>query len=156
MNDKTAIEKAREALVACAELEKLVIAIEQYEEYTDGQPNYGTCRSLGKIKKASIMAREALAALDAEKPTVDVRDIARRVIGFGLTEASGDVSRKIGIQEAINKTGTLIEAYAAKKCAAERLRTLEEVKEALLLGNLESIAIVIDGLIGDAKKAVES
>ena len=53
-----------------------------------------------------------------QKTGEDVRDIARRVIGFGLTEASGDVSRKIGIQEAITKTGTLIEAYAAKKCAA--------------------------------------
>ena len=142
MNDKTAIEKAREALVEIANQE-----VGTWDKPVPFSVLY---------RRSVDIAREALAALDAEKTAVDVRDIARRVIGFGLTEASGDVSRKIGIQEAINKTGTLIEAYAAKKCAAERLRTLEEVKEALLLGNLESIAIVIDGLIGDAKKAVES
>ena len=100
--------------------------------------------------KTSAAIDDALAALDAEKPAKDAWGVARQI------------SDKVKASEVFNpfESACLIqsyaEAYAAKKCAAERLRTLEEVKEMLRLGNEASIAIVFDRLIADAKKAVES
>jgi hypothetical protein len=119
MTDKTAID----ALTACAELEKLVIAIEQYEEYTDGQPTLGTCKSLVEIKKASRKAREALAAIEVEKPadTGTARLVAQSIIGMALADYSG-LERQL-------ENDTLIsiewiqqhaESYHAEQCKACR------------------------------------
>ena len=54
----------RSALNALSEIRRDIQAIEQYEEWSGGSPNYGTCRTFGRIKDIANNSSKALAALD--------------------------------------------------------------------------------------------
>lgn len=58
------VATVRSALNALAEIRRDIQAIEQYEEWSGGSPNYGTCRTLGRIKDIANNASKALDALD--------------------------------------------------------------------------------------------
>jgi DNA-binding XRE family transcriptional regulator len=112
MTDKTAID----ALTACAELERLVIAIEQYEEYTDGQPALGTCKSLVEIKKASRKAREALSAIEAEKPVEDAEEVAISIANLFSAYTLRNGKHLPASVEAAQLLMHFAESYHAKQC----------------------------------------
>lgn len=122
MTNKTAID----ALKACAELERLVIAIEQYEEYTDGQPALGTCKSLVEIKKASRKAREAIAALEAEKPGEDAEEVAISIANVFSTYTLRNGKHLPASVEAAQLLVNFAEAYHFKQCQICRRNELPD------------------------------
>ena len=61
--DRTAFETVREALVLAGEIKQKIEVIERCEEWTDGEPTLGTCRTFGQIKQIASQCREAIAAL---------------------------------------------------------------------------------------------
>ena len=54
----------RSALNALSEIRRDIQALEQYEEWSGGSPNYGTCRTFGRIKDIANNSSKALEALD--------------------------------------------------------------------------------------------
>ena len=149
MSEKTAIETAREALKEIA----------NHEVGTWDKPV-----PFSVLYRRSVdIAREALAALDAEKPGEDAKGAPAdskeaATLVFNCIKIEDDGHRKYPVPD-VKWAAQIIQSYAetnaTKRLAAERLRTLEEIQEVKRLGNLASIGIVIDRLIADAKKAVE-
>jgi len=158
MNDKTAIEKIKDAAERAKNQIENCFPVCDPEIETDPFEWAETV----SVRVRSIMSNldailEAIAALDAEKPAVDAVSI--RVDTDSIREAVIKIGMNFMRSFMFAAEIDLIkfaEAYHAKKRAVERLRTLEEIQEVKRLGNLASIGIVIDRLMADAKKAVES
>ena len=103
MNDKTAIEKAREALVE--------IANQEVGTWDNPVP-------FSVLYRRSVdIAREVLAALDAEKPGEDAREVAQNIIGMALSDYRGlDRLLENDTCIAIEMIQTYAASYHADKC----------------------------------------
>ena len=108
----TPIEKAKEALSDCVEMYVLADGIQQFEEFENGQPSMGTCKNLKNIKEAAMKARDALAALEADKPAED----------YDISECTSDIQSVIydelvAYDEVKRLVKIYAESYHSKKCA---------------------------------------
>lgn len=75
-------------------------------------------------------AIKALAALDAEKPADDARDVAQNIIGMALSDYSGlDRLLENDTCIAIEMIQTYAASYHADKCA--KCKALPEVKKSI-------------------------
>ena len=58
------VETVREALVLAGGIRQKIEVVERCEEWTDGEPTIGTCRTFGRIKEIAAGCTNAIAALD--------------------------------------------------------------------------------------------
>lgn len=59
------VDRLEAALKECSGIRSMVESIERGESYEGGEPDIGTCRLLGNIKRISDKARAALAESEA-------------------------------------------------------------------------------------------
>jgi len=109
MNDKTAIEKAREALVEIANQE-----VGTWDKPVPFSVLY---------RRSVDIAREALAALDAEKPGEDAREVARIVheeCFVDISQTTSTPSRSLiwDIDTAAHVVKSFAASYHAEQCKA--------------------------------------
>jgi len=58
------LKRCREILQEVSAQKTMVRSIEQYEDYTGGEPSLGTCKTLGKLKTIADNATTLLSDLD--------------------------------------------------------------------------------------------
>jgi hypothetical protein len=103
------VETIRDALDELNGIFHKVQSIEHNETYTDGEPEWDTCRTLGKIKDISCKATKALTALTRLSAPVDVQAKAEAVV-----DAFSDTYYELSACQRIELTRLIVEQFSRK------------------------------------------